>query len=98
MVTYKLLPEAEKDLESIWHHTASEWGITQAMQYIDGLNEAFVLLTENPSINRLLTEFKPAIRIHPIKKHLIVYISDEKPLIIVRVLHERMNINAWLKQ
>lgn len=98
MVHYKLQPEAEKDLETIWHHTAKEWGVTQAMQYIDDLDNAFKLLTENPRINRQRAEFKPAVRIHPFKKHLIVYIGDKDPLVIVRVLHAHMDVTAQLKQ
>jgi toxin ParE1/3/4 len=98
MVTYKLQPEAEKGLENIWHHIAGEWGTAQAMQYIDDLDDAFKLLAKNPRINRLRTEFQPAIRIHLFKKHLIVYISYDDPLIIVRVLHAHMNVSAQLEQ
>ena len=50
MDKFRLLPEAEKDLESIWQYTAKNWGVDQADYYIDGLVEIFKLLSENISI------------------------------------------------
>jgi toxin ParE1/3/4 len=73
---YKLLPEAEKDLESIWRYTAKEWGGQQAMDYVDGLDDTFGLLVSNPNVNRQRLEFTPAVRIHHFKKHLIVYLCE----------------------
>jgi toxin ParE1/3/4 len=98
MLTYKLLPLAEKDLENIWQHTAKKWGVEQAMAYIDALDEAFVILAENPKINRQRAEFRPSVRIHPFQKHLIVYNSDAEHLTIIRILHAHMDITPQLKQ
>ena len=75
MEEYKLLPEAEKDLEDIWHYTAKEWGTDQAIQYIDDLDGAFMLLARTPLMCRERSEFTPPVRIHHHKKHLIVYLA-----------------------
>jgi toxin ParE1/3/4 len=76
MTGYKLQPEAENDLEAIWHHTAKKWGVEQAMQYVDAFDEAFQFLADNPLAARERTEFTPTVRIHSFQKHLIVYMSD----------------------
>jgi toxin ParE1/3/4 len=47
---FRLLPEAENDLESIWKYSAENWGIDQAHAYLDGLVDIFQLLSENPLI------------------------------------------------
>lgn len=97
MVKYRLQPEAEKDLESIWLYTAKEWGVKQAMSYIDGLEDAFQFVADNPNINRQRLEFMPPVRIHRFKKHLIVYLTDSTQLIVVRVLHTQMDIDTHLQ-
>lgn len=94
--SYRLLPKAEKDLEDIWQTTAKDWGINQAMLYTDKLVKAFTTLAINPKINRERREFDPPVRIHRCEKHLIIYLA-QKPLKIIRILHQRMDIDARLK-
>ena len=93
---YRLQPEAEKDLESIWHYTARHWGVKRAIQYIDELDEAFQLLADEPLICRERGEFCPPVRIHSHAKHLIVYALHNSGIKIVRVLHESMDIASKL--
>ena len=57
MSSYKLLPEAELDLENIWLYTAQEWGVEQAMTYVDELN------AKHAKFSRLRTEFTPPVYI-----------------------------------
>jgi len=92
--TYKLLPEAEKDLENIWLYTVSEWGIEQANSYVEKIDNAFRILVKNPYLAPEYVEFKPSVRIHHHKKHLIIYLIKQTHILIVRVLHESMDIGA----
>jgi len=48
MAEYRLSPAAERDLESIWKYTRSEWGVEQAELYTDLLAAAFQVLAESP--------------------------------------------------
>ena len=93
---YKLLPEAEKDLENIWHYTVQKWGVEQALLYIDQLDGAFQLLADTPLLSREYKEFNPPVHIHHHEKHLIVYLVEQTQILIVRVLHETMDIGAQL--
>ncbi|ORU92379.1 MAG: hypothetical protein A6F72_04730 [Cycloclasticus sp. symbiont of Poecilosclerida sp. N] len=38
MENFSLYPEAELDLEGIWHYTVSAWSVEQAIKYIDELD------------------------------------------------------------
>ena len=49
MAEYRLSPAAERDLESIWKYTRSEWGVEQAERYTDLLAAAFQVLAESPN-------------------------------------------------
>ena len=91
------LPAARQDLIKIWRYTFDQWGDTQADLYLDDLEEAIRLLAQQPLLCRERTELNPPVRIHHHQHHLIVYILSDNGIVIVRVLHERMDIEAQLK-
>jgi toxin ParE1/3/4 len=93
---FKIQPEAEKDLEAIWNYSVENWGINKALEYLDGLDNVFRMLTNNPNISNLFQEFIPPVRIHHHKSHLIVYIVEEERIVIIRVLHESMSLDKQL--
>lgn len=85
-------PLAEEDLVDIWLYGYGQWGIAQADAYADDLEAQFVMLANTPGICRERTEFKPPVRIHHYVSHLIIYTAEGDRIIIVRVLHHRMDI------
>lgn len=88
--------QSEQDLIDIWLYTFGQWGETQADTYLDDLETALHLLSEQPLICRERTEFTPPVRIHHHAHHLIVYLVEDDGINIVRVLHESMDIDAQL--
>lgn len=48
MAEYRLTPAAEHDLETIWTHTAQQWGVEQANRYTDVLTATFAELAQSP--------------------------------------------------
>ncbi len=96
MNTYRLLPAAERDLESIWHYTEKNWGANQADCYIDGLIDLFELLSENPQMCRERHEFCPPVFIHHHAHHLVVFMVSSIGIDVIRILHESMDIDAHL--
>ena len=87
---------AEQDLINIWLYTCHKWGAAQAEQYLDDLENAMALLAEQPSLCREREEFMPPVRIHNHAHHLIVYQAFEDGISVIRVLHESMDVGAWL--
>lgn len=98
MNSYKLLPEAELDLEDIWLYTVQEWGVEQAMIYVDELNASFENLNEHAKFSRLRTEFTPPVYICRCNHHLIVYLEYDDYIAVIRILHEKMDIDGRLEQ
>lgn len=88
----KVLPKARADLEEIWLYTVDQWGLMQAEKYLEELEQSFRLLTENPWICLERDEFTPPARIYHYGRHLIVYLEKEDYILIVRVLHDNMDI------
>ncbi len=94
----KLRPRAEADLDGIWDYTVDTWSETQAVDYLSGMDAALKLLAEFPEMARLRQEFTPPVRIHPYRKHLIIYIADESFIDVVRIVHAQANWSAFLAE
>ena len=58
MSVYVFTEKAEHDLEKIIDFTVEDWGVLQAIQYIDGLEETAQTLADNPDIG---TKREPAV-------------------------------------
>ncbi|MES0824960.1 type II toxin-antitoxin system RelE/ParE family toxin [Ruegeria sp. SCP11] len=52
---------------------------------------ALKLLAEIPEMARRRQEFKPAIRIHPYWRHLIIYLAEDDFIDVVRIVHAQAN-------
>lgn len=93
---YKLTPEAENDLIEIYVYGFLNFGETQAEIYVSKLEECFELLGNAPLICRERTEFTPPVRIHHRGRHLVIYVLQDDRILIIRVLHESMDVKRHL--
>lgn len=94
----KLRPRAEEDLDDIWAYTVDIWSEAQAVDYLSGMDAALKLLAEFPEMARLRQEFTPPMRIHPYRKHLIIYVAEDSFIDVVRVVHAQANWSALLTE
>jgi len=97
MLRLKLSPKAINDLEEIYEYTIANWGIRQAEKYQDELFEWMSRVTENPHIGSQYYFSKGSYRKSQINKHLIFYRIKDDELVVVRVLHERMDFKSHLE-
>jgi toxin ParE1/3/4 len=87
---YRLSRKAEEDIIAIFMYGVSQFGIQQAERYHDLLERTFQFLAENPEAARERVEITPAVRIHPIESHIVIYTLDEDgDVFIIRVRHGR---------
>lgn len=96
MGAFRVSNAAIADLEDIGRYTQEQWGRGQRVAYLEGLNDQFKALSLNPRLAAERQDFDPPVRIHPHEKHLIVYAIDDAGILIVRVLHQSMNVPARL--
>ena len=95
---YELSKQAEKDLTGIWQYTLETWSREQADKYIAGLLNAFSAIAEAPEkVGRSYEYVRAGYRKYPFERHIIFYkiLPGGTPM-IVRVLHERMDIDKHL--
>ena len=91
-------PAAEADLSEIWRQGAASWGVEQADRYSDSLFAVFDLLAEFPEMARERSEFMPPVRLHPSGSLFVIYQSEGQGIEIIRVLHARQNLTAFLQE
>ncbi len=87
---------ADEDLIGIFIYGSQNFGQSKAESYHVELNEFFLFLAENPLACPERLELKPPVRIHPHNNHLIIYTIEDDYILIVRILHHRMDVKQHL--
>lgn len=98
MLKYVLSPQAEDDLDKIWEYSAYTWSATQAEKYFDQIIDAIILLTKESKAGKSIDYVAPGYRKFSVKSHLIIYKILDDSIDVIRILHERMDIDERLKE
>ena len=93
--TYRLTPRAETDLENIWLYTFKTWSLEQADRYHNGIVEVFEGLVTGQITGRPV-DVRDGYFKHPAGSHMVFYQLAEDGLIVVRILHKRMDVERHL--
>ena len=91
MAAYRLTRRAAADLDAVFEYTAARFGVEQARRYFDGLHACCEGLAENPGLGRNAESLAPGLRRYEFRSHVVFYIGQSEGVVIVRVLHERMD-------
>ncbi len=91
-----IAPRAEQDMAEIFEYTYNTWGIEQAEKYQDDLYYGIRLILENNEIGKAYPYYQAGFRKLHINRHLIFYRFVNKTCLIVRVLHDQMDIRNQL--
>lgn len=86
-----LLPRALADLDAIWDYSVARWGEAQARTYLSALNARMQRLLDFPMMGAAQDWLHPGLRSVGRGSHNIYYLPGDNAVLIVRVLHERMD-------
>jgi len=92
MARYRLSRRGAADVEEIADYSIEQFGIKQARRYRDGLETCFQTLAENPRLGRSAEQLAPSLRRFEHQSHVVFYIPEDWGVLIVRVLHEKMDV------
>jgi toxin ParE1/3/4 len=97
-MTYKLSKEAANDLENIWLYTLVNWSEEQADRYYNLLLDEIEYAAKNPLAGKDHSHIREGYFRIRSKSHYIFYRvnSNEDVIEVVRILHQRMDIEARL--
>lgn len=91
MGSFSFTEEAERDLEGIVDHGREQWGAARTDLYIDALEERLHLLADNPGVGSERDDISPGLYSFPHESHMIYYVQNNDQIVVIRVLHGRMD-------
>lgn len=98
MAPYRLSNKTKSDIISIWDYTAKTWSLNQAEKYYKQLIQSFLYIAQKPKVGRNYSEIFAFLYGYRVGKHIVFYkIDNDHSILIVRILHSRMDIEAKFK-
>ena len=94
--TYVISKKAVSDLEEIWLYTVEKWSSEQADRYYKLIFDEINYICKNSDAGRSMEHVRKGYRASKVKFHLIFYKVSNDIIEIVRILHERMDIENRL--
>jgi len=91
---YKLSTLADEDIYDLTCCTIQHFSLIQAKHYHEGLTKIFELLAQNPELSTECPWICQGMRRFQYKKHGIYIIKQGDEVLISRVLHQSMDIEA----
>jgi toxin ParE1/3/4 len=88
---------ANADLAAIWDYTAREHGLAQADRYITDIDRVMAFARDFPDAGADYSEVRAGYRKVRSGHHLIFYIARDQGIEVIRVLHERADIETHLR-
>ena len=99
MAKYILTNKAVKDLSDIWNYTLNNWSESQADKYYQMLLDNCRIIAKKPNIGKNYEDVLNRLFGHKIGRHIIFYrIESEKEILIIRILHEQMDLKNRIKE
>ncbi|WP_300668222.1 type II toxin-antitoxin system RelE/ParE family toxin [Desulfoluna sp.] len=94
--SFRMSAKAVEDLKLIGLFMLQRWGRDQRNTYLHKLDESFHLLSEQPFSGAVCDDIRRGYRVYHVGRHLIFYRLVASRVEIIRILHERMNVEGQM--
>lgn len=97
-MNFKISVKAAEDIESIWLYTLENWSKEQADRYVNLIFDEIEYIAQHPQAGKDVGHVIKNYRCSKVKSHLVFYktIGTQETIEIIRILHERMDIESRL--
>lgn len=96
MAEYRFAPSARRDLDGIFDHSVTHWGLLQAIRYAELIEAACADLAETPQRAQGCAHIRPGYRLHGVERHVIYFRPTHYGIAVIRILHQRMDATRHL--
>jgi len=87
---------AISDLEEIWLYTVEKWSVEQADRYYNLIFDEINYICRNTNAGKSMEHARKGYRASKVKSHFVFYRVINDAVEIIRILHERMDIENRL--
>ena len=98
MHPYEISTKALADLDEIWLYTFETWSVEQANRYYNLIFDEISYICEDPLSGKSMDDVRKGYRVSKVKSHLIFYKVVNDIVEIIRILHQRMDIENRLSE
>src|SRR5436189_3225446 len=84
--------KAVSDLEEVWLYTVEKWSVEQADRYYNLIVDEINYISRNINAGKSMEHVRKGYRASKVKSHLIFYRVQNDTVEVIRILHERMDI------
>ena len=99
MSQYVIIEKAIEDINNIQIYTAENWSVAQANRYYNLIIDEIEYIVNNFDMALDFGKIRKSYKYSKVKSHLIFFKKDKMNEIeVIRVLHERMDIESRLKE
>lgn len=92
MKTIQFTNAARQDLKSIFTYTIRKWGIFQAKRYSDQLHSHIQKIASSAAFSKQVENSGRDLQQSATGRHLVIFEQAEDHILIVRILHEAMDV------
>ena len=93
---YVISKKAISDLEEIWLYTVEKWSVNQADRYYNLIVDEINFICKNNDAGKSMEHVRKGYRASKVKSHLLFYRIQNNTVEVIRILHERMDIENRL--
>ena len=93
---YLISKKAVADLDEIWLYTVEKWSLAQSDRYYSLIFDEIDYICSHPTSGKTMDHIRKGYRASKVKSHLIFYRIADETIEIIRILHERMDIDNRL--
>jgi toxin ParE1/3/4 len=97
-MSYRISVKATEDLENIWLYTFENWSQDQADRYLNLIFDEIEYVAAHPDAGKDYGHLRKGYRCVQVKAHLIFYKKGKASIEIIRILHQRMDIEHRLTE
>ena len=99
MAGYAFTGEADADLDGIVEYTRRQWGDGQARRYLAQLRQSLDQIADDSGRHKIVTNLSRPVRVLRCQQHYIYCLPrSQKPVLIIAILHERMDLTARIAE
>ncbi len=95
---YKISKKAYEDIENIWLYTFENWSQEQADRYFQLIFDEIEYMSENPHLGIDCSHIRKGYKRSKVKSHYIFYRIITNQIEIIRILHQRMDVEYYLEE